>query len=528
MESAALSKEEIDEIKAESFEIMNHIEDTLNLPVSFLQGEVLDGLFRSFHNLKGIGGFLMQPLFSDVAHAAENVLDPYRSEKKPLEQQAKILLYEALGLAKRILEGSAQERDGQVNTFLQRTISFEAAIKAELEGGGLRHQGAAKDRTPNELIAEIFLNIEETQKILAQKEVVAADYTSILLYLNAIKEISTELSWFDLSSIVTQLANAVELNGFKKNYDKTAFLHGFAESVDYLYGVSFLHKNSLSLKLLKKDEEKYLSFIESYNEDTELKQDEIYKRIQDTSNFSFRVDAASMNDILHLMEDLMEKGSEFEKGDPKNLQIEVPQVFSQIEQLYHRVIKITRVPLKHLFFRFIRVIKNAAELVNKQIEFQMIGEDIEIDRSLLDPLNLSIIHLLRNSCDHGIETQKERVVLGKRPFGLIIIKASIDKQTLKISIKDDGQGLNKNSIKKKLLELGWFKEKDLNLLSDEALYENIFQPGFSTNPFVSKISGRGVGMDVVKKEMIKLGGTVRVVSEAGQGLEIILSIPYNL
>ncbi|RMH11836.1 MAG: chemotaxis protein CheA [Planctomycetota bacterium] len=185
-------------------------------------------------------------------------------------------------------------------------------------------------------------------------------------------------------------------------------------------------------------------------------------------------------------------------------------------------------PLDKLFGKYPRLIRDLAKKTGKQIELEVIGGETEVDKSVIEELGDPLVHLLRNSADHGLESAEERIAAGKDPTGTITLQAQHQGGHVQIQIIDDGRGLNRERIAQKAVERGLVSESELPSLSDEEVFRFIMLPGFSTASQVSDLSGRGVGMDVVRTNIEKLKGSISVSSEAGRGTTITITIPLTV
>ena len=183
-------------------------------------------------------------------------------------------------------------------------------------------------------------------------------------------------------------------------------------------------------------------------------------------------------------------------------------------------------PIGSIFSRFKRLVHDLSSQLGKNIELVTEGAETELDKTVIEKLNDPLVHLIRNSADHGIETPEVRAAAGKNEKGIVTLSAKHAGAFVLITISDDGAGLNKDAIRAKAIERGVIKESDD--LTDQQIYEIIFQPGFSTNTTVTSVSGRGVGMDVVKRDIDSLGGSVSVETYKGRGTNFILKIPLTL
>lgn len=200
---------------------------------------------------------------------------------------------------------------------------------------------------------------------------------------------------------------------------------------------------------------------------------------------------------------------------------------NMVEQLHDSVMEIRKVPVKSLFQRFPKVIRQLAGVVEKQVTFKIKGEDTVIDKDLLEKIENPLVHILRNSIDHGLETPDERTRNGKDPNGYLELKAATDEDKIIINIKDDGRGINPKKIREIAIQKELYSETEAQALSDKELTNLIFKPGFSTAKQISDISGRGVGMDVVMSGLKECNGTIHVDSHLGQGTLVTIEIPLT-
>jgi two-component system chemotaxis sensor kinase CheA len=192
------------------------------------------------------------------------------------------------------------------------------------------------------------------------------------------------------------------------------------------------------------------------------------------------------------------------------------------------VLRMRMVQVDFIFKRFPRIVRDLSRTNGKDVDFIMRGNDIEIDRSLLDEIGDALVHLIRNSLDHGIEPPEERVAKGKNPRGTITLSATQEQSNIIISVEDDGRGMNPQTILAKAIAKGLIKAEDAERLDDRSKLQFVFLPGFSTAEKVSDISGRGVGMDVVKTKIEELGGSVRIDSTFGKGCKVTLMLPPSM
>jgi two-component system chemotaxis sensor kinase CheA len=197
-------------------------------------------------------------------------------------------------------------------------------------------------------------------------------------------------------------------------------------------------------------------------------------------------------------------------------------------ELQMQVLKMRLIPVGNVFKKFPRIVRNLARDLGKQVDLQVCGEETELDRSVVDEISDPLIHLLRNALDHGLETTEERIAADKPPTGTIILAARHEGNRIIISIQDDGRGIDCERVAAKALEKGLLTQDQLAGMSRREIFDLIFLPGFSTKEQASDVSGRGVGMDVVRTNIQKLNGIIDIKSVIGEGSEFILTLPLTL
>jgi len=211
-----------------------------------------------------------------------------------------------------------------------------------------------------------------------------------------------------------------------------------------------------------------------------------------------------------------------------NLASTVQEFDRIIDELQIEVTDVRMLPVSHIFDRYPRIIRDLATQEGKLVDVEIIGGDIEIDRTVLEEINDPMIHLVRNSVAHGIESPEKREMAGKVKKGMIRLSARRDRNSVIIEVSDDGAGINIDKVRKKAVEKGIMPEDKVMSISDEEALNLIMLPGFSTVDKVNKVSGRGVGVDVVKTKVEAFGGIFRMENYPGEGLKSILKLPLTL
>ncbi len=253
-----------------------------------------------------------------------------------------------------------------------------------------------------------------------------------------------------------------------------------------------------------------------------------------------RVDAARIDAVMNLVGELIigksmlhRALSEFDQRhsrDPVRAKMADALAFQSrvLDELHKSVLKIRMVPVEQLFRRFPRVVRDVAKHCGKDVALELIGQNTDLDKGILDSLAEPLMHIVRNAVDHGIEAADERLASQKPVRGTIVLRAYHQGTQFVLEVKDDGRGIELSHIRKHAVEKGLYKQADVERLPDSEVLNLIFEPGFSTASEVTEVSGRGVGMDVVRTVLDRLKGTVHVSSQPGKGTTIQLRAPLTL
>ncbi|ABO35044.1 CheA signal transduction histidine kinase [Methanococcus maripaludis C5] len=245
-----------------------------------------------------------------------------------------------------------------------------------------------------------------------------------------------------------------------------------------------------------------------------------------------RVNIEKLDKLMNLVGEVVINRANFTqiatKYDLKELHNAVGRLNMLATELQEEVMGMRMIPVAFVFNRFPRTVRDTAKALGKEIDFEIEGSEIELDRTVLDELAEPLTHLIRNSLDHGIEHADERIKLGKPEKGVLKLIATRKRDRVNIIIKDDGKGINPDAMREKVIKKGMYTKEEAEKLTDNEAVNLIFLPGFSTAEVVSDVSGRGVGMDVVRSKIESLGGSVSVHSEVGKGTEITLHLPLTM
>jgi len=250
------------------------------------------------------------------------------------------------------------------------------------------------------------------------------------------------------------------------------------------------------------------------------------------SDATVRVDTKRLDDIMNMVGELVLARNRLATLKESLANEDMSKAIANLDvvtaDLQNAVMKTRMQPIKKVFGRFPRVVRDLARSLNKEVNLELQGEETDLDKNLVEALADPLVHLVRNAVDHGIESPEEREAAGKPRAGTVILAAEQEGDHILLSIEDDGAGMDPNKLRRKAVEKGLMDEDSAARLDDKECYNLIFAAGFSTKEQISDVSGRGVGMDVVKTRIGQLNGSVEIDSELGKGSRLMIRVPLTL
>ena len=305
-----------------------------------------------------------------------------------------------------------------------------------------------------------------------------------------------------------------------------------------IYALSWLPTDEFKEELAEVSGAEVLNFdeIENLELDKESAADEQgslhaeHKVNSFQSSSTVRVDISKLDTLMNMVGELLINKTRLQSLDIQKSKFNeiIPQLDRVTMELHHIVMQIRMVPVGVMFSRFPRMIRDLSNKMEKEIDFVMEGQETELDRSIIDELSDPLTHLLRNAIDHGIEKPEARKAKGKNEEGRIELRAYQKGSEIIIEVKDDGAGIDAEKIGRKAIEKGIVTEEELEQMERRDILDFVFHPGFSTAAEVTDVSGRGVGMDIVRNVVKKLDGQISIESELGQGSTFTISLPLTL
>ncbi len=494
-------EEIIQDFIQETIEILESLDkDLVILEETPNDTELLNRIFRSIHTVKGTSGFLGFERLTSVAHKTEDILNKLRKEDIKLTHRLMDLILIGVDGVK-VLFGEIQE-DGTEKAEIEETVMrLEQGLMEESlkQSQGEEESGivpvpdlkvSEPPSTPQESPAEKAPVKEETPK----------EAPKMLGELLVEKNLVSEQDILEASKEQKKLGEIlVEKNLLEKEQlDAVLAAQREAQAKNF--------KNKTEGQTIRVDVDRLDNLLNQVGE-LVFERNRLIDMVKKLSSGDGSEGHGQLGDKLGAISDDLN----FITG-----------------QLQMSVLKMRMIPIGRVFNKFPRVVRDLSRKIEKEVELIISGEETELDKSVIEELGDPLTHIVRNSIDHGLETPEEREALGKPRKGRIWLTASQEGSFIIISIKDDGRGINLEAVKKKALEKGIVSADKLKTLTNSEIINFIFAPGFSTAKVVTDVSGRGVGMDVVRTNIKKINGSIDVKSVPGQGTEMILKLPLTL
>ena len=517
--------------------------------------DTINEIFRSAHSLKGMAGTMGYKRMQTLTHDMENVFSEIRNDKLKVTSDLVDILFQCLDALEAYL-------DNIINTQDEGTDDNAAIIKLlndYLNGGsGVAEQAApqaahAAPQTADGVVTDFskvnFADFEQhaimeagTKNLNVYGVHVKIDPSCIL---KAARAFLVFKSVEELGEIIKSIPSAQDIEDEKFDLDFDIFVIT-GESLDKVLATV---RNVSEIKdaegsIIKLDEKK-----EEKPEETEKTESAKPATVPKAGkpansqpakgkpvvNRSVRVDIDKLDVLMNLVSELIIAKNGLVSAAATSTTEENQSVNEQIEylervttNLHESVMNVRMVPIETVVNRFPRMIRDLSKKLDKKMELYMTGEETELDRTVIDEIGDPLMHLLRNSADHGLESAEVRRERGKDEIGTIFLNAFQDGNNVVIEVGDDGNGIDIEKVKRKGIEKGTITPEQAEVMSDKEVIDLLFQPSFSTSEKITDVSGRGVGLDVVKSKIESLGGVVECKSVLGEGSTFTIRLPLTL
>ncbi len=473
--------------------------------------DLVHGMFRAIHTLKGSAGFIGFEKLQRVTHRLESALQDARDRDAGLTPEMLQLLFQGLDLARKMVESfrSGQEFEEDVEGFLSLLpIGDEQPLAAPSATHG---PGAPSGRRRFELKLVLAPSGREAfvRAFLVRKRLE------------------------DIAHIVLEDPAPETLMGCPGSQTWVLILDTDRDEADLRRALNVDQLEILSVREMPQGGPSAEGSLGSSEPPPTVHQSFKAEEV-------VRVSVERLDALLNLVGELVIQNSGFltvgevlrgqygRTAAITDLEEKVEALGKVTRDLQDGIMKVRMLPVVNVFNRFHRVVRDLARAHGKEIRLEFFGEETEIDKKVMDRIAEPLLHLVRNAADHGIEGREERLASGKSGAGRIRLGACQEGDHICVEVSDDGRGLDRDAILRKAVEKGLIQPQEKARVSDERLLGLIFLPGFSTAKEVTEISGRGVGMDAVRKAVQEMGGSIRVRSATGQGTAVTISLPLTM
>ncbi len=511
-------REILEEFLIEADEILSNLDqDLIELENNPDDKDLLNKIFRGMHTLKGGAGFLNLTTIVEIAHKIEDIFNKLRNDEMTLTPEMMDVIFEGVDKLKEAIEmlkdNDEIPDEEEVRDIIQKLITI-------LEGGEVSSEVSSQNQQQD----QSSQNSEEEFEFVDGVD-------------EDIKKLIIQYKGKDLGEILEELIllppdERPPLDVIEKLEQL------ITEGKDVKDLIKPKEKKEEPKEEIKQPQPQPKQETKPVKE--EKKEQQPKKKKSEKKEEVIRVDVERVETLMNLVGELvldrnrivkLASNLESKCGDSEVIEELIDSITGMsrtVSDLQDAVMKLRMQPVKKIFSKFPRIVRDLAKRLNKKVNLILEGEDTEIDRSILDKLEDPLIHLVRNAIDHGIEPPEERLKAGKSEEGTIKLSAFQEGDRIIIAIEDDGRGINVEKVKKKAVEKGLITPEQAENMSDKEAFELLFMPGFSTADQVSEVSGRGVGMDVVASTIHTLRGTIEVESEPGKGTKFIMKLPLTV
>ena len=529
--------------------------------------DLLNAIFRGFHTVKGGAGFLQLEALVNCCHSAENVFDTLRNHKRKVDSELMDVVLEALDHVNAMfeqvrnqeeltpapdrliaaLDALAEPAGAEPSTSADPVATASESASADAEGGGditddefEQLLDALQDGPAEEKPAAPEKSAEPNTGGSGDDDITDDEFEALLDELHGKGQFAgapaSDAAGADTGAGASEPAAAggsddlITDDEFEKLLDE---LHGKG-------GAPTAKDADQATQSPKVEAPKAKPAVAKKPEPAEAKKAEPAKPASaapardaaPAAETTVRVDTKRLDDIMNMVGELVLVRNRLQRLGASSEDEHMHKAVSNLDvvttDLQAAVMQTRMQPIKKVFGRFPRVVRDLARSLKKEVNLVMHGEETDLDKNLVEALSDPLVHLVRNSVDHGIESPEVRENAGKPRQGTVTLSAEQEGDHILLAIEDDGAGMDPDVLRRKAVEKGIYEQDAADRLTDTECFNLIFAAGFSTKEQISDVSGRGVGMDVVKTKIGQLNGQISIVSELGKGSRIIIKVPLTL
>jgi len=537
--------------------------------------ELLNAVFRGFHTIKGGAGFLNLKPLVDVCHRAEDAFNVFRQGERAIDSTVMDVMLQVLDILKQMF---ADIRAGSDPVPAEQWLLDQVEQLAKPDASPARQVQPIPTESQNQSQPAVAVNTAATMPMgtgaardnegvdsgdsgsdsstQSNAEISDAEFESILDQIHGMGGSQTSHASPGTGDAAIQAAAADSASSGDITDEE------FEQLLDRLQGENTgnmpaqisrgqSHESNNSAESVESDDVAVLEAVPekhpvtrakppvktrseqvSYVPASTVEEQGVHKKEMGQQETTIRVDTRRLDDIMNLVGELVLVRNRLSTLRNNVNDDEVDKAVSNLDlvtsDLQSAAMKTRMQPIKKVFSRFPRVVRDIARSLKKEVTLELVGEETDLDKNLVEALADPLVHLVRNAVDHGIESPEDREAAGKPRMGKIVLSAKHAGDHIQLAINDDGAGMDPESIRKKAVEKGAVDPDSAARLDERGCFNLIFLPGLSTKESISEISGRGVGMDVVKNSISRLNGTIEIESEKGKGSCLTIKVPLTL
>ncbi len=502
--------------------------------------DVLNGIFRGAHSIKGLAGMFGFDDLSKLSHSMESLLDGLRLGKIPFNQFLVDTLFSSLDVLINLIDGKSNDEDFTLD-LTPVLMQISKAAEGGEEGDESPLAGLEIDPAILNVLTEyeehrLLENVRKGRKVhLLRMNFDLASFDQELAEVTQqLKQQGEVISTLPSAGDIGEKISFQILFGSELGHSDIAMLLGH-DTLDILtYGDRPEPEETEAVVIEESSEDVAETFVARLPETAEDPDSASSMR---SISRTVRVDIDKLDLLMNIVGELVLSKSaianisdRMKMTQEKDLATDLGKTTRILERRLHElqkgVMDVRMVPVGQLFEKMTRIVRRVANEQGKKVELEIRGADTELDKLIIEDVSDPLMHIIRNAIDHGLETPQERLAAGKSEKGTIQLLASQKGNHVVITVNDDGRGIDKEKVRRKAVERGLISAS--HELTEEEIHELLFLPGFSTRDEVSDLSGRGVGMDVVKNNIAALSGMIEVRSQFGQGSSMVITLPITL
>lgn len=531
--------------------------------------DTINEIFRAAHSLKGMAGTMGYKRMQALTHDMENVFSEVRNGTIKVKANMIDILFQCLDALEEYLNAIQETADEGTNENEPLIKALQEILTTSDKGGAAEEKEEApaaaavtlhsEDGKWNDIVLDesqqhviatavkqgkyvygLTIKVQESCILKAARAFLVfkalEDYGEIIVSVPAAQDIEDERFELDFSLIVVTDSTLEVMITAAKNVSEIEEVTGAVMEFEPIQEEEKQeeHENTLVSTEAEKNDSNTPETTSKAPAKQDKKQDKKQNAGKPVVNRTVRVDIEKLDVLMNLVSELiiaknsLVSATSVEGSTSTNFNEQIEYLESVTTNLHESVMKVRMVPIESVVNKFPRMIRDLQKKLGKKMELYMSGEETELDRTVVDEIGDPLMHLLRNSADHGLESAEVRKERGKPEVGSIFLDAYQDGNNVVIEVRDDGNGINVDNVRDKAIEKGVITEEQAEKMNDKEIIDLLFLPSFSTSKKVTDVSGRGVGLDVVKSKIEALSGEVEVKSKLGEGSTWIIRLPLTL